>query len=49
MKTLKKISEKISNWYNMQEPEARLFLILITTIAAVGLIAMVVNFIYYGI
>jgi len=46
---MKRLLKQVVNFYNFQDPEVRIFLILITTIAAVGILAMVVNFIYYGI
>ena len=45
MKTLKDTIKFIKN----QEPIVRFYLIIITALAAVSLVAMVVNFIYYGI
>ena len=46
---MKRLLKRIEYAYGMQNPEVRIFLLLITTIAAVGILAMVVNFFYYGI
>ena len=46
---MKRLLKQVVNFYNFQDPEVRIFLLLITTIAAVGIVAMVSNFILYGI
>ena len=49
MKAIKRELRRIKYFYQFQDVEVRIFLLLITTIGLIGLVAMVVNFIYYGI
>jgi len=49
MKAIKRELRRIKYFYQFQDVEVRIFLLLITTIASVGILAMVVNFYYYGI
>ena len=46
---MKRLLKRIEYAYGMQDTEIKIFLLLITTIAAVGILAMVVNFFYFGI
>ena len=46
---MKQLLKKFEYFYEMQSPEARIVIIVLTTIAAIGLITMCVNFYYYGI
>ena len=45
---MKQLLKKFEYFYEMQSPEARIVIILLTGIAGVGLITMCVNFYYYG-
>ena len=46
---MKRLLKQVVNFYNFQDPEVRIFLLIITTIAAIGILTMFVNFFYYGI
>ena len=49
MKAIKRELRRIKYFYQFQDVEVRIFLLLITTIGLIGLVAMVVNFLRYGI